>query len=129
MNELSRTRLLGTILAVVVLAGMWLPASAFAEGKRTPAGEEFFIIASVDQSKSEVLLKRPDEVTLLIKVNDKTQYADESGKALHLADFRAGDTVWAVSTGGSEPTGIRIRKGRMTIADLHRYYLNYPEIK
>lgn len=129
MNELSRTRFSRIFLAAILLAGMSLPARVSAEGRKTPSGEEFFIVASVDQPKSELLLKRPDEVTLLIKVSDKTQYADEAGKPIHLSDFRAGDTVWAVLSGGTEPSAVRIRKGRMTIADLHRYYLDYPEIK
>ena len=129
MNEFPRTRLLAVVLTVVVLAGMWLPASVSAQRKRTPAGEEFYIVASVDQPKSELLLKRPSEVTLLMKVNAKTKYQDESGKAIPLSDFRAGDTVWVVSSGGAEPTAIRIRKGGMTISELHRYYLDYPEIK
>ena len=39
-----------------------------AQGKKTPAGEEFFMVASLDQSKSQLLLKLPTEVTLLAKV-------------------------------------------------------------
>jgi hypothetical protein len=97
--------------------------------KTTAAGEQFFIVASLDQSKSEILLKRPDEVTLLLNATPKTQYFDENGKPLKLSDLRAGDTVWVTSTGGAHPTAIRVRKGQMTIAELHRYYLDYPEIK
>lgn len=97
--------------------------------KTTPSGEQFYIIASLDQSKSEILLKRPDEVTLLLNATPKTQYFDETGKALKLSDLRAGDTVWVTSTGGAQPTAVRIRKGQMTIAELHRYYLDYAEIK
>lgn len=106
------------------------PASTKVETPKTNAsGEQFFIIASLDQAKSEILLKRPDEVTELINTTPKTQFLDENGKALKLSDMRAGDTVWVTSTGGAHPTAIRIRKGQMTIADLHRYYLDYPEIK
>lgn len=97
--------------------------------KKTPSGEEFFLVASIDQSKSEILLKRPSEVTLLLSATPKTQYLDESGKPLKLSDLRAGDTVWVISSGGAQPTAIRIRKGQMTIAELHRDYLDYPEIK
>jgi hypothetical protein len=106
------------------------PASTKVETAKTNAsGEQFFIVASLDQSKSEILLKRPDEVTELINTTSKTQYFDENGKPLKLSDMRAGDTVWVTSTGGAHPTVIRIRKGEMTIADLHRYYLDYPEIR
>jgi hypothetical protein len=99
-------------------------------GKKTAAGESFFIVGSVDPSKSQFLLKRPTEVTLLVKTDPMTKFLDDAGNAIKLADFRAGDTVWAITSGGGdEPTALRIRKGEMTIADLHRYYLDYPEIK
>lgn len=107
-----------------------VPASTKVETPKTDSsGEQFYIIASLDQSKSEILLKRPDEVTLLLNATPKTQYFDETGKALKLSDLRAGDTVWVTSTGGAQPTAVRIRKGQMTIAELHRYYLDYAEIK
>ena len=129
MNNVSCVRLGRMIVAALVVVAASVPSSALAQSKKAPGGEEFYIIASVDQTKSQLLLKRPNEVTLLMQVNEKTQYADETGKSLHLSDFRAGDTVWATSFGGPEPTAIRIRKGHMTVADLHRYYLDYPEIK
>lgn len=98
--------------------------------KKTSAGEEFFIVASVDQTKSQILLKEPSEVTQLMAVDGKTQIADENGKPLKLSDLRAGDTVWVTSSrSGSELSALRIRKGQMSVADLHRYYLDYPEIK
>ncbi|HXA76306.1 MAG TPA: hypothetical protein VNV41_04165 [Candidatus Acidoferrales bacterium] len=104
--------------------------SGAAQDKKTAAGESFFIVASVDQSKAQFLLKRPTEVTLLVKVDANTKYLDDSGQPLKSTDFRAGDTVWLTSSGGGdEPTAVRIRKGEMTVADLHRYYLDYPEIK
>jgi hypothetical protein len=97
---------------------------------KTPAGEQFFIVASVDLQKSQILLKRPTEVTLLSRVDDKTRYLDDSGKPIKISDFRAGDTVWVtLSDSSSGPVATRIRKGEMTVADLHRYYLDYPEIK
>jgi hypothetical protein len=100
------------------------------QGKKTPAGETFYIVASLDQSKSQLLLKLPSEVTLLMAVTPATQIQDENGAPLKLSDLRAGDTVWVVSSGSAAaPTALHIRKGQMTIADLHRYYLDYPEIK
>ena len=129
MNELSRTKLPHVFVVAIFLAAMWLSPSVSAQGKKTPSGEEFYIVASVDEPKSELLLKRPSEVTLLMRVSQKTKYQDESGKSIPLSDFRAGDTVWVAATGGDEPTAIRIRKGGMTIPELHRYYLDYPEIK
>lgn len=107
-----------------------LAGSAHAQEKKTAAGEEFFMVASLDQSKSQLLLKRPTEVTLLAKVTPKTQFLDEKGKGIQLSDLRAGDTVWAVTVGGDANTTVtRLRKGPMTVADLHKYYLDYPEVK
>lgn len=101
-----------------------------AQDKTNASGEEFFIISSVDAPNSQILLKRPSEVTQIMKVTPKTKYLDESGKALRLSDLRAGDTVWVLTTNGtSQPTATRIRIGPMTIAELHRDYLDYPEIK
>jgi hypothetical protein len=111
-----------------------LPAGAMngvaAQDKKTSAGEAFFIVASVDQSKSQVLLKRPTEVTLLVTVDAKTQFLDDAGKPLKIGDFRAGDTVWVTSKQtGDSVVALNIRKGQMTVADLHRYYLDFSEIK
>jgi hypothetical protein len=104
--------------------------SAATQDKKTSSGEAFFIVASVDQSKSQFLLKRPTEVTLLVKVDANTKYLDDSGQPLKSTDFRAGDTIWLSSSGdGDDPTAVRIRKGEMTVAELHRSYLDYPEIK
>lgn len=123
-------------ITVFSLWMVFLPAlAAFAgvanaQEKKTAAGEEFFLIASIDQAKLQVLLKRPTEVTLLAKVTSKTQLLDEKGKPIKLSDLRAGDTVWAVTSGGDQDTSVeRLRKGPMTVPELHQYYLDYPEIK
>lgn len=129
MNKCCNKIFRYSVLAAVVAAGMALAASSYAQHKNTATGEEFFIVASVDQAKSQILLKRPSEVTMLMKVNDKTKYADDAGKPMMLPDFRAGDTVWVLSSNPAEPMASRIRKGQMTVPDLHRYYLDYPEIK
>jgi hypothetical protein len=106
------------------------PVNMAVPGKATPAGERFYIVASIDLQKSQVLLKYPTEVTILMKVDDSTKLTDDSGKALKLTDFRAGDTVWVNSSNGKDGvTALRIRKGEMTVADLHHYYLDYAEIK
>jgi len=107
------------------------PSNLPAQDVKPIAGEQFYIIASVDQTKQELLLKRPTEVTTLIKTSDKTQFFDDTGHPLRLTDFRAGDTVWVASgkSASSEPVATRIRKGQMTVADLHKLYLDYAEIK
>jgi len=109
-----------------------VPASSYATipGKKNAAGEQFFIVASIDLQQSQLLLKYPTEVTLLMKVTPQTKLADESGNPIKLSDFRAGDTLWAISTGsGDDTTAVKVRKGQMTVADLHRYYLDYEAIK
>ena len=59
--------------------------AAATAGKKTPTGEQFFIVASVDLQKSQLLLKRPTEVTLLVHVDDKTKYLDSAGKPAQLS--------------------------------------------
>ena len=97
---------------------------------KTASGVQFFIFASIDHQNSQVLLKRPTEVTVLVKLSPNSKYLNDAGKAITLASFRAGDTVWAKLSGDSpEPTLIQMRQGEMTVADLHRYYLDYPAVK
>jgi hypothetical protein len=100
------------------------------EEVKTVTGEEFFIVASIDLPKSQLLVKRPTEVTELMLITPQTKLLSDTGQSLKLSDFRAGDTVWALATGsGPQVTAKQIRKGQMTLADLHRYYLDYPEIR
>jgi|ERR1700730_15951332 hypothetical protein len=114
----------------LILFSLFSMTAADAQDKKTAAGEEFFIVASLDQANAQLLLKRPTEVTQLAKVSARTQFIDEKAKPLHLTDLRAGDTVWAVTSGsGTNITIARLRKGPMTVAELHQYYLDYPQIK
>lgn len=107
-------------------------SSAYATipAKKNAAGEQFFIVASLDLQNSQLLLKYPTEVTALVKVTPQTKIAAESGNSIKLGDLRAGDTLWVTASGsGDAMTAVRIRKGQMTVADLHRYYLDYEAIK
>ena len=105
-------------------------ASPSKEEVKTTSGEQFFIVASIDKQNSQLLLKRPTEVTVLVKVTPQTKYLSNNGKPITLAQFHAGDTVWAkVTTEKNDPSVIEMRHGQMTVADLHRYYLDYPIIK
>ena len=99
-------------------------------GKKTAAGEQFFIIGSVDLTQQQILLKWPTEVTLLLKVTPNTKFESESDKPLKLSDFRAGDTVWVTYSGtGTDATAVHVRAGIMSVDDLHKYYLDYAVIK
>jgi len=114
---------------VALIAALFLPASARAQGKKNSRGESFYIVASVDLTKSQILLKLPTEVTIMMAVDAKTQFTDATGKSIKLADLRTGDTVWVASTTGAQPTATHVTIGPMTIAELHQLYLDYPEIK
>lgn len=97
---------------------------------KNASGERFFIVASIDKQNSQILLKEPTEVTVLVKITPKTKYLTDRGKPITIDQFHAGDTVWArLTSGKGDPTLIQMRHGEMTIADLHRYYLDYPIIK
>jgi hypothetical protein len=86
---------------------------------RAPS-DEFFIISSVDLGKNQLLLKRPTEVTEVMRVNESTRYLDENGRPLKLSDLRAGDTVYISSKGA---VALQIHKGPMTLTELRRRYL------
>ncbi len=122
-----KTRILITISALLIGTLLALPRLASARAPEPAAGEEFFIISSVDAKKQQIVLKRPTEVTEIIRVTDKTTYLGEDGKPLQLKDFRAGDTVYVTVTASREgsPVALRIRKGIMTVDELHRRYLKF----
>ncbi len=115
-------------LSLGLLTALALAVPAPADRKKPAASnDEFFIVSSVDLLKHQLVLKRPTEVTVLMHVNDKTAYLDANGKPLRLTDLRAGDTVYVNATAGSdgELLAQRIRKGPMTVQELHKRYLSY----
>jgi hypothetical protein len=109
-------------LPVATLSGA-LPG--FAAPSTTGGVEEFFIISSLDPSRGRIVLKRPTEVTVTMRVTGQTAYRDEQGKALRLANLRAGATVFIAyrqeADGGS--TAQLVRLGPMTVQLLHQRYL------
>jgi hypothetical protein len=110
--------------AFLVLAA----AAAIGAGSAAPApSEEFFIVSSVDAGRSAMVLKRPTEVTLTMRVTEKTRCRDEQGKPIRFTDLRAGDTVFIASEPDSSghPAASSIRQGPMTIEELHRRYLRF----
>ena len=121
-------RLLLLAFAVVWSTGSSLVPLRAAQSDKPPAsaksGEQFFIISSVDSAKKQLLLKEPTEITEVLQVNDKTRYTDRNGKGIQFSDLRAGDTVFIRT--GNTPAGkvaVSIRKGPMTVEELHRRYL------
>jgi hypothetical protein len=105
-------------------------ASAWAAGAATPApvvSEEFFIVSSVDSGKGSMVVKRPTEVTLTMGLTEKTRCRDEQGKPIRATDLRAGDTVFIASdrNASGQPVAASIRRGPMTVPELHRRYLRF----
>jgi hypothetical protein len=126
MSKVFRTLSLALALCAVLFGSAAVRAQ---QTKKNSKGESFYIVASVDRTRSQVLLKLPTEVTIMMKVDAKTQFNDATGKAMKLPDLRSGDTVWVASTGGDQPTATRIEEGAMTVAELHQMYLDYGVIK
>jgi hypothetical protein len=112
------------VFAALLSCGLSVAAQSGKAAAGTRGAEEFFIVSSVDTGKGQLLLKRPTEITELLQVNDKTHYTGRNGQAMQLSDLRAGDTVYIRST--STPAGrvaVSIRRGPMTLGELHRRYL------
>lgn len=114
---------------LVLAAGLFIAvlADAAARAKSSAAvKDEFFIISSVDIAKKQIVLKRPTEVTELMGVTDSTSFVDEEGKPLRFQDLRAGDTVYVTASSPSQGRRVvlRLRRGPMTLEELHR---RYPE--
>ncbi|HEV3058095.1 MAG TPA: hypothetical protein VGY48_07590 [Vicinamibacterales bacterium] len=109
------------IWAAIALAGLWLTRVSPVSAQTTPSAE-FFIISSINPAKQQVLVKRPTEVTQVMRVDEHTKYIDRTGKAIALADLRAGDTVYIMLKPKTDSV-VEIRKGPMTVAELQRRYL------
>ena len=104
-------------LLAILPAPLWAQQPDFAQG-------DFFIVSSIDLAKRQILLKRPTEVTELMRVDGGTHYFEERGKPIRLTDLRAGDTVYIVSKPGSaQPLAVTIHKGPMTPDVLRDRYL------
>lgn len=113
-------------------------ALAFLVGAPVPAqmpkslsdlrAEQFYVISSVDMQKHQVVFMRPTQLTVVAATNDQTAYVGEQGQKLALKDLRAGQTVWAMlrKDKSGAVSVVRIREGAMTVAQLHRLYLDYP---
>jgi len=128
----SKLKLRVSVLATLVLEALLVaaPASlrALADAPVVQEGE-FFIISSVNVSKQQLVLKLPTEVTELVRVTHKTVCLDEDGKVIQFQDLRAGDTVYVTLAHSSDGPrdALRIRRGPMTLEELHRRYLRNRE--
>jgi hypothetical protein len=113
------------IVAAFVLCAWTVPAIAgTGSGSSAPVTDDFFIVSSIDVSQKRLVLKRPSEVTVLVRATEKTSYRSEENRPLQLGDLRAGDTVFIrLGTGSEADVAKTIRKGPMTLDELHRRYL------
>ena len=119
------------LIPVGMLAVLMTPifAQSGTGSARTDFGKgDFFIVSSIDLAKRQILLKRPTEVTELMRVDGETRYFDEGGKPMRLAELRAGDTVFIMSKPTVEqPVAVTIHKGPMTLDVLRERYLKAPK--
>ena len=110
-------------ILAVVMAPVWAQTGKDAANSDFAQGD-FFIVSSIDLAKRQILLKRPTEVTELMRVEGDTRYFEERGKPIRLTDLRAGDTVFIVAKPGSgQPVAATIHKGPMTPDVLRERYL------
>lgn len=115
---------------IALAAALCFSTVARAQTRANTRGEQFFIISSVDFQRDQIVLMHPTQLTVVATFSPQTTtFLDENGQKLSTKDLRAGDTVWAVlkSTGKkSLPQVSRIREGAMTVAELHKLFLDYP---
>jgi len=115
------------LIPVAILAV--LLTSVFAQSGADPPRadfdkRDFFIVSSIDLAKKQILLKRPTEVTELMRVDGETRYFEERGQPIRLSDLRAGDTVFIMSKpAGGQSVALTIHKGPMTLDVLRERYL------
>ena len=128
MKAYGTTRSVRTIPAgvflcvgVMLMPGITRTQNSQGELRR---GEKFFIVSSVDTKKHQIVLKLPTEVTDVVEVTPATTYRDEKGRSIKFEDLRAGDTIYATLRQNAKGvlTVVSIRRGPMTIEELHRRY-------
>lgn len=91
-------------------------------GSPSVPADEFFIISSIEPVKQQLLVKRPTEVTQVLRVDAQTKYFDRAQKSIGLTDLHAGDTVF-ITLSPANGVALEVREGAMTVAELHRRYL------
>ena len=123
MARRSESRVRRVVLTVLAV---WASSKALVAVPRSPsASEEFFIVSSVNPVRGTMVLKRPTEVTLTVRVTARTRCSREDGKSMQLSDLRAGDTVFIalVPESSGALVASTVRQGVMTLPELQRRYL------
>ncbi|HEV2297611.1 MAG TPA: hypothetical protein VGR72_03740 [Candidatus Acidoferrales bacterium] len=116
---------------LVAILALLVVAPLDAQTPKSPSdsrGEQFYVISSVDMQKHQIVLMRPTQLTVVATTNEQTAYVGEKGQKLGLKDLHAGQTVWATlrKDKDSQVAVMKIREGAMTVAELHKLYLDYP---
>ena len=121
MNNFRKSFLFAALTAVILVSAFTVHAQVQAKS----GNDEFFVISSVDKAHNALILLLPTEITATIGVTDKTKYTDENGKAIKLADFHTGDTIFVTysSLPDKSLTAQSVRKGMMTTAEMRKRYL------
>lgn len=113
------------------ISALLIAAPVHAQTPNSPSdsrGEQFYVISSVDMQKHQIVLMRPTQLTVVATTNEQTAYVGEKGQKLGLKDLHAGQTVWATlrKDKDGQVAVMKIREGAMTVAELHKLYLDYP---
>ncbi|PYV15908.1 MAG: hypothetical protein DMG21_13605 [Acidobacteria bacterium] len=115
------------VVSTLILSGVAVGFAGQRAGEKSvpSAGEEFYIVSTVDLGKKQMVLKRPTEVTVLMQVTDKTVFKNLEAKSMQLKDLRAGDTVFvrAVPDAEGRLVASSVRIGIMTERELYERYL------
>jgi hypothetical protein len=114
---------------LALFAGALVFPVTLAAAPSAPASpaEEFYIVSSIDAGHQRIILRRPTEVTVAMRVTAATSFRDEAGRAIKLSDLHAGATAWIrTEAHGAELTALAVRLGPMTLDELRRRYLHLP---
>ncbi|HVB34835.1 MAG TPA: hypothetical protein VNJ52_10750 [Patescibacteria group bacterium] len=118
-------------LAALTLLGASLALAIPPAGQSRPLGsqvtrDDFFIVSEVNLGKHQVVMEEPTQITMTMIVNGKTVFMNEQGRAMPVADMRAGDTVFVTYERDTKGvvTALTIREGPMTVQELHRRYFH-----
>ncbi len=102
---------------------LWFSLQLFAQPQiHPPRDADFFTVASIDESKQELVLRGPMELTQVAKVTNHTPYLDLNGNQLRFKDLQIGDPVYVIMSRDVDgvPRILSLHRGPMTAEEFHR---------
>ena len=122
MNNLRKS-----LLAVFAASAMLLGVYASPVAAQSKAGDQFFVISSIDRTKHLLVLLQATEITEIMSTTDKTQYFAANNKPEKLTDLRSGDCVYVVFHKEKDGSLVvdKVTQGVMTVAELRKRYVPY----